>query len=350
MEGINPTAVPWFWIESGDNWLYAYTVHWLATSDVPSIISISYGWYEWDQCEEGIGSDDCNTYNLTDATFVTRVNTQFQKMGTAGITIFVASGDSGCHTRYDPTCSLPYLLADFPSSSTFVTSVGATEVSFTGIDYNFKAAAPACTDATLNFSCVWNGTETAVDINRAYFSSGGGFSNISAPGSFQAKAISGYLNSGVALPPASYFDPNGRGYPDIAANGHNGLIVLEGEVGLIGGTSQSSPFAAGIFALLADTYVSITKKPFGYLNPLLYSMWEAQPNTFTDITVGDNKCPEGNTSPCPQCQGYLAAKGWDPVTGLGTPNFANIKSYITNQANKVVARRAMRTSQPTRKF
>jgi len=342
MAGINPTAQNWFWLESGDNWLYSWTLDFLNATTYPQLVSISYGWYEWDQCEEGIGGDECTMYNLTDATFVTRVNTQFQKIGTRGTSIFVASGDSGCHTRYDPTCSLPYLLADFPSSSTYVTSVGATEVSFTGINYNFQAKAPACTDATLNYSCVWTGTETAVDINRAYFSSGGGFSNISQPGDFQAKAISGYLSSGVALPPASYFDANGRGYPDIAANGHNGLFVEFGQVGLIGGTSQSSPFATGIFGLLLDDYLTKTGQPFGWLNPLIYKMWEAQPNTFTDITVGDNKCPEGNTSPCPQCQGFIATAGWDPVTGLGTPNYANIKAYLDAQADKVVARRAQK--------
>jgi len=236
------------------------------------------------------------------------------------------------------------LLADFPASSTYVTSVGATEVSFTGINYNFQANAPACTDPNLNLSCVWNGTETAVDVNRAYFSSGGGFSNISAPGPYQANAISGYLNSGVTLPPASYFDATGRGYPDISANGHNGFIVQGGSLELVGGTSQSSPFATGIFTLLNDIYTQATGAPFGFLNPLIYKMWDAQPNTFNDITVGDNMCPEQTSSPCPQCKGYLAYKGWDPVSGLGTPNFPNIQAYITNLASKVVARRALKAA------
>jgi len=69
-----------------------------------------------------------------------------------------------------------------------------------------------------------------------------------------------------------------------------------------------------------------TGRPLGFLNPLLYTMWAAQPNTFTDITVGNNKCTEDGCSS--SCKGFITAKGWDPVTGLGTPVFANIQSYV----------------------
>ena len=51
----------------------------------------------------------------------------------------------------------------------------------------------------------------------------------------------------------------------------------------------------------------------GFLNPFLYQNARA----FTDITVGNNVV---NT------QGWQCAKGWDPVTGLGTPVFTALKS------------------------
>jgi tripeptidyl-peptidase-1 len=53
------------------------------------------------------------------------------------------------------------------------------------------------------------------------------------------------------------------------------------------------------------------KAPLGWLNPLFY----ANPTAFNDITSGDN----------PGChtQGFQAAVGWDPVTGLGSMNYAN---------------------------
>jgi len=53
-------------------------------------------------------------------------------------------------------------------------------------------------------------------------------------------------------------------------------------------------------------------------------MYAEQPNTFNDITVGNNNC---NRAYC--ClYGWQAAKGWDPVSGLGSPNFDNMLQYI----------------------
>ncbi len=60
--------------------------------------------------------------------FVSRVNAEFQKIGLRGVSIFVASGDSGANGRTDGDCSGPTLLPDYPASSPYITSVGATEV------------------------------------------------------------------------------------------------------------------------------------------------------------------------------------------------------------------------------
>jgi len=51
-----------------------------------------------------------------------------------------------------------------------------------------------------------------------------------------------------------------------------------------------------------------------------------QPSTFTDITKGDNICTEDGCSP--GCQGFLCAKGWDPVSGLGSPVFPEMLKYV----------------------
>ena len=50
----------------------------------------------------------------------------------------------------------------------------------------------------------------------------------------------------------------------------------------------------------------------GFLNPFLYKNADA----FTDIIKGTNAIGRG-TGPSPI--GYAAAQGWDPATGLGTP-------------------------------
>lgn len=53
------------------------------------------------------------------------------------------------------------------------------------------------------------------------------------------------------------------------------------------------------------------------------------PDTLTDITHGDNLSTQGGFV----CEsGYHSANGWDPVTGLGTPNFQKIVAYLEANA------------------
>ena len=65
---------------------------------------------------------------------------------------------------------------------------------------------------------------------------------------------------------------------------------------------------------------------------------------FTDITVGNN-CQDEDC--LPKQSGFYAHKGWDPVTGLGSPRFPQMREYITQLAHRVVRRRqARRPQQP----
>merc|ERR1712083_884778 len=101
--------------------------------------------------------------------------------------------------------------------------------------------------------------------------------------------------------------------------GNNFLIYLESHGGWAraGGTSAASPTFAGIAAYLNDLSYRMSGKPLGFLNPLLYQMHAAFPDTFTDVVIGDNKCTEYGCYA--SCTGYDATQSWDPVTGLGTP-------------------------------
>jgi len=61
----------------------------------------------------------------------------------------------------------------------------------------------------------------------------------------------------------------------------------------------------------------------GFLNPALYAMYDAQGenyNTyFNDVAMGYNEgCSEDNDI------AFYAAAGWDPLTGVGTPKFAEM--------------------------
>jgi len=99
----------------------------------------------------------------------------------------------------------------------------------------------------------------------------------------------------------------GRGYPDISAQAVNFQIVFAGEVKSVYGTSCSAPTATGVISLLNDFLISKGKSALGFLNPLIYS-------------TGSN--PGCGTS------GFSAVKGWDPVTGLGTPDFQELQGIV----------------------
>ena len=90
-------------------------------------------------------------------------------------------------------------------------------------------------------------------------------------------------------------------------------------------------------ALLNDLRLQNGKSPLGFLNPLLYDMAVKYPNTFTDITQGTkwkiitifglfhlvanfgadiNLCIIGSNPGC-GTDGFPAAAGWDPSSGMG---------------------------------
>merc|ERR1719433_858661 len=188
---------------------------------------------------------------------------------------------------------------------------------------------PVCTRGPFKGQCASGGTEVAVSFKGAGFTSGGGFSNFASRPSYQNDAVDLYLKSGTELPPMSYWNKSGRGFPDVSAMGNNFLTYMKSEDGWqpVGGTSASSPTFAGLAARLVDLSLAKTGKPLGFLNPLLYKMYADKPQAFTDVTAGDNKCTEGGCSK--RCKGFVCAKGWDPVTGLGTPNYDVMASYIS---------------------
>lgn len=95
----------------------------------------------------------------------------------------------------------------------------------------------------------------------------------------------------------------------MAANGDNIALFNAGEFGFEGGTSASTPIFASIVNRINEERLAKGKKTVGFMNPVLY----ANPQVLNDITNGTN----------PGCGtvGFSAVKGWDPVTGLGTPNY-----------------------------
>jgi len=123
--------------------------------------------------------------------------------------------------------------------------------------------------------------------------------------SYQDTVVPAYIES-LNGEHAGLFNPNGRGYPDVAAQGLYFEYVWNGTLGVISGTSAATPLMSSVIALVNDALISSGKSPLGFLNPWLYKKGY---KGFTDILSGGNGgC---NTT------GFPVTKGWDAVTGFG---------------------------------
>ncbi|KAI0635946.1 subtilisin-like protein [Trametes polyzona] len=223
---------------------------------------------------------------------------EFGKVSMMGVTFLFASGDNGVASNGDNLCLSANgtaepgpgrFLPNFPSTCPFVTAVGATQV-----DPGKSVHDP----------------ESATSL----FGSGGGFSNVFPRPSFQHRHVERYLRRlGGRVDPA-LFNRTGRAIPDVAANGLPTVAVVGGNATLTGGTSAATPIFAAILAAVNDARLARGKSPVGWINPAIYSHLFA--DAFHDITNGTN----------PGCgtEGFPALRGWDPVTGLGTPDFPKL--------------------------
>ncbi len=135
--------------------------------------------------------------------------------------------------------------------------------------------------------------------------SGGGFSHLFARPSYQ----SGLSVAGT-----------GRGVPDVASDAapHTGmaLVISTGGDGYTirdsGGTSAAAPLWAGVIAL-ADQYA---RRHLGFVNAAVYRIARTSHNAFHGIATGNNSV----SFPPHTIIGYHAGRGWNPVTGWGSPN------------------------------
>ncbi|KAJ7743516.1 family S53 protease [Mycena maculata] len=225
----------------------------------PTVLTTSYGFNEED-LPISLAVAMCDAY---------------MQLGAVGISVIFASGDGGVGGVQPTTCTS--FVPSAPGVCPFITSVGGS----TGL--------PPQVAASL---------------------SGGGFSNYFPTPAFQAGDVATYIAS-IGDEYSGLYNVTGRGIPDVAAQAENVEIAWMGEFWLVGGTSCASPIFASMIALVNDRLIATGKPVLGYLNPFLYS--PAGRAAFTDITSGTN--PGCNTN------GFSASVGWDPVTGLGTPNF-----------------------------
>jgi subtilase family serine protease len=255
-----------------------------------TVITQSFG-----ATEEGFGSTQA-LLNLRHA---------FISAAASGVTVLASSGDGGsANSKKTPVktpSTVPFPTVNWPASDPLVTSVGGTylctdPVTGTGVD---SADPPAQCQAHPGVREI------------GWIDSGGGFSHVFSKPSYQD-----------TLPSGSTAIGDTRGVPDVAfqASSRTGPLVYDTATGsggwfIVGGTSCSAPQWAGLVAI-AD---QIAGHGLGLINPTLYSLADG-PNYstyFYDVTTGNNQAD-------PSIPGYPATTGWDPLTGLGTPDAATL--------------------------
>jgi kumamolisin len=239
------------------------------TTNNPSVLSISWG----------IGDG-------------AQYDSAFQACIVKGITCFVSSGDSGAvNLSMAQTCCSRYAVI-----------VGGT-------------------------SLVLNGSNQ-ITSEVAWSGSGGGISGAVSLPSWQTGLTVTTLTASAFGSPSAL---GHRGVPDMSAPGDpatgwsfysGGDFVVRGSLATYGGTSASAPFIAG-------TWVRLNQL-LGYRIPFnlatFYNFATSQSGTvpslnmFNDIISGNNR--NGYTT------GYTTTVGWDPVTGLGSPNVDAIYKYF----------------------
>ncbi len=107
------------------------------------------------------------------------------------------------------------------------------------------------------------------------------------------------------------------------------------------GTSASTPVFAAVLGLVNSARLAKGYSKIGWAVPALYSFYESHPEIFRDITEGKNNCVESTeTTPpfnasglCCSTVGFYAAKGWDPLTGLGSVNVDKLVEVWSSQDN-----------------
>jgi tripeptidyl-peptidase-1 len=224
----------------------------LPDTSLPQTVSISYG-------------DD--TASLPNAYILNTCNL-FAKLGARGVSVLVASGDSGVGSQCTVSGKKQFTTI-FPGSCPFVTTVGGT---------------------------------TGTSPEGAWSGGGGGFSEVFARPSYQNATVNNWLATDKTHTSVTqYFNTTGRAYPDISAQSTNFLVVLLGSASGVSGTSAATPAFASVIQLINSGRLAAGKKGLGFLNPWLYG---SAASAMNDITAGKNT----------GCSGTISGAGFSAVS------------------------------------
>jgi len=230
---------------------------------------------------------------------LTNFDEAFQAAAAMGVTVCVASGDNGSSDGVNDGNNH----VDFPASSSFALGCGGTTLQ--------------ASNGQIVNETVWD------NLPAGGGATGGGVSDAFPLPAWQ---------DGFGVPPPTV-QGGGRGVPDVSgdadpATGYN--ILVDGENAVFGGTSAVAPLWAALVARINQQI----GKPVGFLNPQIYAQ-AVEASGFHDVTDGNNGA-------------FSAGPGWDPCTGLGSPDGAQLLAALTGQpaAQAAAAERATRTRKP----
>ena len=264
------------------------------------LVSVSYG-----SCEEEMGAAELAFYNSL-----------WEQAASQGMSVFVASGDSGaagCAAATDAKGTSAGV--NGLCSSPFATCVGGTELSEGGNAAQYWAAANAVGYASaLGYipERVWN--ESVLNGGTGLWASGGGASEVYAQPSWQAEVSGAGAANGM------------RGVPDVAvaAANHDGYLMVEdGARFIASGTSAAAPAFAGVMALVVSARNGAT---LGSANRELYALASGSETPFHATVAGNNSVPG--------VAGFAASGAtYNLATGLGSVDGAT----LVNEWNAVHA-------------
>jgi len=265
----------------------AQMVSQIVSDDQAQVLSMSLG-----TCEAQLDPSIANS-------FLTSLNDSFRRAAAEGMSILVASGDSGAFDCQDSQLSVGAVAA-----SPFVTSVGGTTLFLH-------------TDGSYNYEAGWEGP-----LEEA--GGGGGLSALYQRPDWQTgPGVQNVYSDGM------------RQVPDVSADADplTGYAVYYSDSGcseqcwqIVGGTSAATPLWASLVLLINQLVEQHGQRPLGFLDQLLYQLGTGAGNSITaplpfhDITIGGNLY-------------YDATPGWDYSTGWGSPDGAVLaQDLLSTQA------------------
>jgi subtilase family serine protease len=268
-------------------------------ASLPDVVSVSYG--------------ICETQVARSTAARILVERLLASYAALGITVVVASGDSGSSTcaRGVPTAKLTAAdkkpRVSWPASSQWVLSVGGTNITLNP-------------DNSIASTGVWN--DTAFPSPYAADAAGGGGRSTLAPRPGWQPDAASFAGGGRLVPDLSAFADAKPGYTVICSAGVQGCAQNPTQtVAFVGGTSAATPLVAGMIALWIQQARERGLPRVGFVPPLLYALAANFPTAFVDITLGGNAIYK--TVAC--CQ---ARPGYDLASGLGSPRADSIADHL----------------------